>query len=871
MTDEERIAAIADVFRAANYPEADIQTIKAYLAGSGPLDAIPTPEMMAQRHHRVLRHVLFHSLVGLVCPDNIVLDTIDLRLLDICCRTDNEWAYIRAIAEQGPAEQVRDALIQRDRSEVQVIQWFISMSERVFALLGRQATAIDRMLLAQVYSDLDKTVDWGRRAPGEALWFAHLMLHADPPLFEKGWQVLQFSLDSPLNYYFVDAARLLLTTHPDVFFERLLPKLQERIAKPDYYFSDIFKLLVQQPWPERQPYIASLLAHQAQQVRAAAVNWLGEQGEAVIPDVAPLLAHDKPHTRLAAVQVLVQVGGTQAHALLTEHLANERTASVRQAILSNTGLLWATPDDQHNPQPFIDALSTEAAEQTKKPGKSPLPWFDLQQAPPLRWTTDDPVAPEIITYLFALQSQTTEIGPVQHLRQVAALLDQQAAGMWALVLWQGWLDSGAAAKTAWCLSLVGAFGNDRLVLPLHKQIDAWSKGARGAVAARTVDALALIGSDLALATVEDIASRSRKKQIADAARAALSNTARRLGITQEELADRIVPDLGFDSQGEQLLDYGPRQFTARVYADGTLRCIDAAGKVRTSPPKPGKSDDEAKAAAAQERWKLLKKQVKQVVQMQRQRLEQALIAQRAWDVADWRKLFRQHPLLRPLAVGLVWGVYLPDTAGYTLLFRPLDDGTLSDADDEPLTLPEQGQVRLVHPLELNEETRTAWVEHLSDYELVPPFAQLTRFVAQVSPAQHDNVWYDEYRGYVMNGAALKGRYQKAGWQRGSVQDGGSYSSIWKGFPGTGIEAILQIEGMAVGCEQVYTSAVGRLMFVCSDTVQRGSYVYDDPGEHDSRVLKLGVVPPIIFSEAVADVQHFAAAGQYDADWEKKVW
>ncbi len=32
------------------------------------------------------------------------------------------------------------------------------------------------------------------------------------------------------------------------------------------------------------------------------------------------------------------------------------------------------------------------------------------------------------------------------------------------------------------------------------------------------------------------------------------------GLTRDQLADRIVPDLGLDERGSRVLDYGPRQF-----------------------------------------------------------------------------------------------------------------------------------------------------------------------------------------------------------------------------------------------------------------------------------------------------------------------
>ena len=151
----------------------------------------------------------------------------------------------------------------------------------------------------------------------------------------------------------------------------------------------------------------------------------------------------------------------------------------------------------------------------------------------------------------------------------------------------------------------------------------------------------------------------------------------------------------------------------------------------------------------------------------------------------------------------------------------------------------------------------------------PP--QLTRPIVRVEPAERDAVRWERYLGYLLNGGALKGRYLKAGWQRGSVQDAGVYSDIWKAFPAAGVEAVLETAGLSVGYEQEYPTALKWLSFVRTDAIRRGSYVYDDLEDNDPRTLKLGEVPPVVFCEAAADVQTFAAAGAYDADWERKVW
>ena len=67
---------------------------------------------------------------------------------------------------------------------------------------------------------------------------------------------------------------------------------------------------------------------------------------------------------------------------------------------------------------------------------------------------------------------------------------------------------------------------------------------------------------------------------------ALENVARELGITAEELADRIVPDLGFGKDGKRTFDYGKRSFTVSLTPTLELQIVNDQGKTVKSMPAP---------------------------------------------------------------------------------------------------------------------------------------------------------------------------------------------------------------------------------------------------------------------------------------------
>ena len=655
-------------------------------------------------------------------------------------------------------------------------------------------------------------------------------------------------------------------------FEQARPILQRCVANGEIDVAlKALDVLLQHEWPERQQYMLSLLAHRSKQMRDALIGWLVKEGERVIEPLALSLAHTNADARLAAVQALRRIGGDQARALLTARLDGEKSLKVKQAILDVVGVAAVVASSEADAASPVEALSAEAEATLKRVAKPALPWFDAAQMPGLRWKDGGPVPQVVVNYLLYLQSRVKQSALDTRLQQALPLIDRSASGDLALALFNGWMGQGAASTEAWCLPFVCALADERLVYPLRQSIDGWAKGTRGAIAAKAVAAMALIESDLALAEINDLAERVKHSQVKTAAQKALTDAANHRSITLDELADLIVPNLGLDEQGQRVFDYGPRQFTVRLQLDQTIQITDNAGKSLTTLPKPGARDDESKAKAALAAWSLLKKHVPQVMKMQAQRLENTLISQRAWSVARWQALFLKHPVLRSFAITLVWGVVAAEPSGFQLVFRPLEDGSLTDAEDNAIELPAEGQIRMVHPVELDESVRSAWLQHLTDYEVTPPFPQLNRPVVRVNPEEREARWWETYKGYVMNGGALKGRFQKAGWERGSVQDGGAYYTLWKAFPAAGIQAVLETTGLGVGYEQEFSTAIKRLAFAQADTIKRGSYIYDELREQDTRIIKLSDVPPIIFSEIAADVQTFAAAGAYTEDWERKVW
>ena len=357
-------------------------------------------------------------------------------------------------------------------------------------------------------------------------------------------------------------------------------------------------------------------------------------------------------------------------------------------------------------------------------------------------------------------------------KQLAALLNEADLAAFSLEVLGKWLEQGAPAKQKWVLHAAAQHGGYEAQTTLLHYIKDWSEHSRGAIAAEAVRAIAFKGTSEALMAVDQMARKFKNRQVRSAAADALAQAAEALHITTEELADRIVPNLGFDENLCREFDYGTRKF--RVYLTPALELeIFEGEKKLKNLPKPGVKDDAEIAESSSKAFKEMKKQMKNVIAAQKQRLEYVLMCHRTWTAEGWQELFVKNPVMHCFAIGLIWGTY--DADGALLdTFRYMEDGTFNTADEGEYELPEQAVIGLVHPIELAEDVLSAWTEQLADYEITQPFAQLSRPIFTVEEDEMKQTDSLRFADRKINNLSLLGRMTKYGWDKGTPQDAGFF-------------------------------------------------------------------------------------------------
>jgi hypothetical protein len=432
--------------------------------------------------------------------------------------------------------------------------------------------------------------------------------------------------------------------------------------------------------------------------------------------------------------------------------------------------------------------------------------------------------------------------PYAGLAVVRELADPRSLAEFAWAVFAAWQAMDMPAKESWALTTLGWFGDDDTVRRLAALIRAWPGEGGHQRAVAGLDILADLGTDVALMQLHQISQKVKFKALKTRAQEKITEIARSLELTPDQLSDRLVPDFGLDAEGGMWLDYGPRRF--RVGFDEQLKpfVADEDGARRKDLPPPNAKDDPELAPAARKQFSALKKDVRTIAAEVIRRLETAMVTGRDWSVEEFRELLLGHPLVWHITRRLVW---LGETGGAPTAFRIAEDRTLATVDDEEFTLPEDARVRLAHPLSLADDL-AAWAELFADYEILQPFEQLGRPVYALTEQERAELRLTRFEGVKVPVGKVLGLVSR-GWKRGTPMDAGVENNISREV-GENLYLIVDLEpGIAVG----YVNELG-------DQTLREVYLgtsqdyYWRHGNEDTGV-PLGTLDPITASELLRDL------------------
>jgi len=628
--------------------------------------------------------------------------------------------------------------------------------------------------------------------------------------------------------------------------------------------------------------------------------------------IAGLLDDGRQDVRAGAAEWLAQRDARDKVATLRRVLKKERSELARAAMITALERLGDDVSD------FFDsaAMIKEADAALAKAKDKALAWFPFAQLPALRWRSGEAIDPRIPIWWVTLAAKLKQPGGNA---LIELWLDRLAPGDAHRLGWMvltSWIEQDtrtcteeeanqyAAAHVAAALkqnidtvkrypqaadyyatdrdtvfaqlrrvklgTYLGSAVDSKGILALATRVDGADAaqkvrpflkdhGARTSQAKALLEMLASNPAGAALQLVLAAANRSKQRSVQAHAGTLVEAVADRRGWSAEELADRTVPTAGLDADGTIDLDCGrDRTYLLRLDGADGLVLVNADGKEVKALPAPRIDEEKPLIEAAKKLVSAARKESKQVFASQTERLREAMYLGRRWRREDWETFLVAHPLVGRLARRLIWlGV---DGEGRIAgAFRPLGDGSYTDAADEDVALAGFAEVQLAHRSLLDADAIGAWQRHLADYEVAPPFDQVGRTLPEVTEAMGGKQEIRDREGWMIETFKLRGIATRLGYARGAAGDGGWFTGYERPYRSAGIVAEIEFSGSPLP-EENTLAALHTLSF----------RVLRDNGHH-GRQLTLKEVPPVLLAETWQDLYDIAARGTgFDPDWQKKV-
>lgn len=368
------------------------------------------------------------------------------------------------------------------------------------------------------------------------------------------------------------------------------------------------------------------------------------------------------------------------------------------------------------------------------------------------------------------------------------------------------------------------------------------------VANASAAALAVIGTDAAFAELGRMKAKITNRNVSKQVAKALEGAAVKAGVSPSELLELAVPTLGFDADGTRTETDDGWTSVARLVAGGDVErsWIGPDGSLVAKPP--ATVDD-----AWVKRTRATDKEIRRELAAERGRVEDLLVETREWPLAIWREHYLGHPVTRQFGRALIW--QFRDGSG-TRSGMPVDDQIVGP-DGVPLALDDDARVLVWHPIDATESEVAAWRDFLVTRQIRQPFKQAFREVYRLTPAEEATDTYsNRYAGHILHYPQARALMTARRWGSNFLGpfDGGFNGIAKRAFP----TAQMRVEFFH---DAVETEALNEAVRHCTtDQVK-----FHPMGPGPQAVARLADVPPVIFSEAMRDVDLFVGVSSVAAD------
>lgn len=361
------------------------------------------------------------------------------------------------------------------------------------------------------------------------------------------------------------------------------------------------------------------------------------------------------------------------------------------------------------------------------------------------------------------------------------------------------------------------------------------------LAGAAINALAGTDDPAALEALWRLRTKLRHRALLKQLGTALTTAAARQGITPGQLVERSVPGHGLAADGTYVRELAGHRVRVAIEDAVTVRLTFTGPDGRTARTAPASVKE--RCADELDELKLLAKQVRATLSGERARLEALMSAGRAWPYDEWRRHYRDHPVTGFLARRLIWEAQDADGDWHSV-------APLSEPPGKP------SHMRLWHPVTASAEAVAAWRAHVVAAGLRQPFKQAFREIYLPTPAEEETrVYSNRFAAHIVDYPRLYALFKERGWQANFLgnYDGG-HAGLARGEFGDG-------EWRACFHHEPADDNAG----YAPDHAATDQVRFERRDGRRRREVPLAEVPPLVFTEAMRDVDLFVGVTSISAD------
>ncbi|MEM6552100.1 MAG: DUF4132 domain-containing protein [Planctomycetota bacterium] len=382
-------------------------------------------------------------------------------------------------------------------------------------------------------------------------------------------------------------------------------------------------------------------------------------------------------------------------------------------------------------------------------------------------------------------------------------------------------------------------------------------------------ALAQVDDPSVIERLQLLRGRATQKTALGQIDKAIEQAAKRRGVPPELVSEVLAPTAGLTEVGCGRVEIGDHVAEITVVDGGkvALSWSDADSKPKKAVPAAVKTHhgDALKAVKAQV------KDAQKALQLQRHRLDRAMLDGLQRGADHWREYLLNHPVAGVLTRRLIWVFGSGDGQRIGVWW----DGGVRERDGTLITgLDGSTRVRLWHPIDRPDDEVAGWRAWLIEHGVVQPFKQAHREVYRLTDVEREERPVSErLAGYLMMQNQFKALTAERGWDY-RLRVGGDHDNLpaCRLLVSHGLRAELSLDDS--GPDAVLT---GGLAFY-ADKTKKGGRLSGGGGTRGGSgqpPVPWSDVPAVVFSEVMRDLDLYVSVAGLspESDWrgEPAVW